>query len=147
MSAANVLATAALVSAATFAAFALYVTLVEHPARLASGAAAGRAQFRPSYQRAAPWQASLAVVALASGAAVAVLSGRLVWLAGALAVGAAIPFTLLVVRPVNHRLLGAEPLAEADVLRLLERWGRLHAVRTVLGAAGFLTFLYALRTR
>jgi len=142
-----VLTTAALVSAATFAAFALYVTLVEHPARIASGAGAGRAQFGPSYRRAAPWQASLAAIALLSGSVVAALTGRWVWLGGAVAVGAAIPFTLVVIRPINHRLLGSEPLADPDVLRLLGRWGRLHAVRTVLGAAGFLTFLYALRTR
>ena len=39
MSAAAVFATAALVSAATFTAWALYITPVEHPARVASGAA------------------------------------------------------------------------------------------------------------
>ena len=125
------LASAVMVSAVMFTAWALYITLVEHPARVASGPTAGRAQFRASYQRAAPWQASFAAVAL---------------LGGALAMGAVIPLTLVVIRPTNQRLLGAEPLPDAETLRLLDHWGRLHTVRTVLGAAGLLVFLYALRT-
>ena len=141
------LSAAAVVSTTVFTAWALYITLVEHPARLASGAPAGRAQFRPSYHRAAPWQGSFAVIALLSGALLAVLTGHWTWLAGALAVGAVIPLTLVVIRPTNQRLLSDERLTDADTLRLLERWGRLHAVRTALGAAGLLVFLYALRTR
>jgi hypothetical protein len=141
------LAAAALVSTTVFTAWALYITLVEHPARVASGPAAGRAQFGPSYQRAAPWQASFAVIALLAGIAVAVLTGQWTWLAGAVAVGAVIPLTLAVIRPINERLLAAGPLADDEVRRLLGRWGRLHAVRTALGAVGLLVFLYALRSR
>ena len=147
MSAATLFGAAALVSTATFTAWALYITLVEHPARIASGAAAGRAQFRPSYHRAAPWQASFAAIALVSGTLAAARSGDWTWLAGALAVGAVIPLTLVVIRPTNRRLLSSETLADAETLDLLERWGRLHAVRTVLGATGLLAFLYSLRTR
>src|SRR5205085_11586538 len=101
------LASAALVSAVMFTTWALYIMLVEHPARVASGPVAGRAQFRASYQRAAPWQASFAAIALSSGTAAAGLTGHWAWLAGALAVGAAIPLTLLVIRPTNQRLLSA----------------------------------------
>ena len=139
------LASAALVSAVMFTTWALYILLVEHPARVASGPVAGRAQFRASYQRAAPWQASFAAVALLGGTLAAVLTGHWAWLAGALAMGAVIPLTLVVIRPTNQRLLGAEPLPDAETLRLLDHWGRLHTVRTVLGAAGLLVFLYALR--
>jgi hypothetical protein len=64
----TLLAAAAVLSATMFTSWALYITLVEHPARLDSGAAAGRAQFRPSYRRAAPWQAAFAAGALVSGA-------------------------------------------------------------------------------
>ena len=142
-----ILAAVALVSTTVFAAWALYITLVEHPARLASGPAAGRAQFGPSYHRAAPWQASVAAIALVSGVAVAALTERWTWLAGAVVVGAVIPLTLVAIRPINQRLLAPGPLADDEVLRLLERWGRLHAVRTSLGAAGLLVFLYAARWR
>ena len=138
---------ATLVTTVMFTAWALYIMLVEHPARVASGPAAGRAQFRPSYHRAAPWQASFAAITLLSGGLAAMLTGHWAWLAGALAVSAVIPLTLVVIRPTNQRLLSAEPLADAETLRLLDRWGRLHAVRTALGVAGLLAFLFALRTR
>jgi hypothetical protein len=141
------LASAALVSATVFTAWALYITLVEHPARVASGPVAARAQFRPSYHRAGPWQASFALIALVSGTLVAVMTRKWIWLAGALAVGAVIPLTLIAIRPTNRRLLSRDSLADTEVLRLLGRWGRLHAARTALGAAGLLVFLYALRTQ
>jgi Domain of unknown function (DUF1772) len=141
------LATAAVASAVMFASWALYITLVEHPARRACGPAAGRAQFRASYRRAAPWQASFAVVAFAAGAATAIATGRGAWLAGALAIGAVVPFTLIVIMPTNRTLLGDAPLGDGDTRRLLGRWGRLHAVRAVLGGAGVGAFLVALGQR
>jgi Anthrone oxygenase len=141
------LATVALLSAIMFTTWALYISLVEHPARLDSGAGPGRAQFRPSYRRAAPWQASFAVVAFAAGTALTAATGRWSWLAGALAIGAVVPFTLVVIKPTNRTLLGGAPLGDGDARRLLERWGRLHAVRTILGGVGVLAFLLALGQR
>src|SRR5439155_810353 len=67
--------------------------------------------------------------------------------AGALAVGAVNPITLIAIRPTNRRLINRDSLADTEVLRLLGRWGRLHAVRTALGAASLLAYLYALRSR
>jgi hypothetical protein len=144
MTAAGLAATAAMVSATAFTAWALYISVVEHPARLDSGGATGRAQFRPSYRRAAPWQASFAMIAFVSGAAMAVLTGRWTWLLGAVAIGAVVPLTLVVIKPTNRRLLGPDPLGDAESMRLLRRWGRLHAVRTVLAGAGLLAFLFSL---
>ena len=140
-------AAAATVSGTAFTAWALYVTLVEHPARLDSGARSGRAQFQPSYRRAAPWQASFAMISLLAGGAAAALTGHWPWLLGALAIGAAIPLTLVVIRPINQHLLSTASLTDAEVLVLMQRWGRLHAIRTVLGAVGLLAFLWALRGR
>jgi hypothetical protein len=134
----------ALIGAVLFTTWALYITLVEHPARLESGAGPGRAQFQSSYRRAAPWQASFAAVALLGGLATAAATGRWLWLAGALAIGTAVPFTVLVIMPTNRALLGAAPLGDGDARRLLQRWGRLHAVRTALGAASVGAFLLAL---
>jgi hypothetical protein len=147
MSGLGLAAAAATVSGTAFTAWAVYIVLVEHPARLDSGAASARAQFRGSYHRAAPWQASFAAIALIGGIAAAWQSARLAWLVGALAIGAAIPLTLLVIRPINNRLLSTEPLGDAETLARLRRWGQLHAVRTVLGAIGLLLFLLALRAR
>jgi Anthrone oxygenase len=141
------LATIAIICAIMFTTWALYVTLVEHPARLESGSGPGRAQFQASYRRAAPWQASFAVLTCIAGTATAYLSGRWPWLVGAVAVGAVVPFTLIAVRPTNQALLGATPLQDTEARLLLERWGRLHMVRTVLGAAGVLAFLLGLGQR
>jgi hypothetical protein len=109
--------------------------------------AAGWAEFRASYRRAAPWQAGFAATSLVTGAAVGLLTGHWLWLAGAVAVGAAIPFTLAVIMPINHRLLGTAALPDEEVRQLLHRWGRLHAVRTVLGAVSCLAFLRAVGGR
>ena len=147
MTAVGLSAAAATVSTTTFTAWALYVTLVEHPARIESGAPSARAQFRPSYRRAAPWQASFAAIAFAAGMAAAALTSRWLWLVGAVALGTAIPLTLIVIKPINTRLLSTEPLSDADTLTLLRRWGRLHAIRTCLGGVGLLAVLAALGQR
>ena len=147
MTAVGLSAAAATVSTTTFTAWALYVTLVEHPARIESGAESARAQFRPSYRRAAPWQASFAAIAFVAGIATAALTSRGLWLVGAVALGAAIPLTLIVIKPINTRLLSTEPLSDADTLTLLRRWGRLHAIRTCLGGVGLLAVLAALGPR
>lgn len=55
------------------------------------------------------------------------------------------PYTLLVIRPTNNRLL-ATPLegANADTRALIRKWAALHAVRTALGGAATILFLRAL---
>lgn len=59
-------------------------------------------------------------------------------LAGGLLLGAVVPFTLLVIFPTNRRLLDPSlDSASGEAATLLRRWDRLHAVRSVLGAAAF----------
>jgi len=64
---ANILKFLALVSAGMFAGAAFYLTTVEHPARMSVGASAALREFRPSYKRAAPQQAALAIVCFLCG--------------------------------------------------------------------------------
>ena len=52
----------ALLSSGLFAGAALYTTAVEHPARVSQGVLIALQEFRPSYKRAAPLQAGLAVI-------------------------------------------------------------------------------------
>ena len=56
----------ALLSSGLFAGAALYLTAVEHPARMSQGALFALQEFRPSYKRAAPLQAALAVICFLS---------------------------------------------------------------------------------
>ena len=142
-----VLETIAIACATLFTAWALYVALVEHPARLETGPAAARIQFRPSYRRAAPWQASFAILTFASALAASLVTSAWAWVGGGGVVGAAVPFTLLVVMPTTRRLLASTPLDDRDAGALLRRWGRLHWIRSGLGAAGLLILLVAAHLR
>lgn len=129
----------ALLCTGLFAGAAIYISLVEHPARLECGSALAIAEFGPSYRRAAVMQASLAVVGcLAAVVAWAQGSATAVLVAGLL-LGAVVPFTLIVIRPTNERLLDAGlDRGSPEAAALLARWGRLHAVRSVVSGVAFL---------
>jgi uncharacterized membrane protein len=124
--------------AGLFAGAAIYVNLVEHPARLECGTALAIRQFGPSYRRATVMQASLAALGLVASVG-AWLEGRerVVLIAG-LMLGLVIPFTLVVILPTNKALL--DPTLDrgsAEAAALLARWGRLHAVRSILSIVAF----------
>jgi hypothetical protein len=121
-----------------FAGAAVYITLVEHPARLECGTELAVTEFGPSYRRATLMQASLAASGL-TAAFLAWIQGRgLLALVGGLLLGAVIPFTLLVILPTNKRLLDPGlDRRSAEAAALLDRWGRLHAVRSVVSGIAF----------
>jgi hypothetical protein len=123
----------ALLFTTAFAAVALYISVVEHPARLAGDTGAALAQWRPSYKRAAVMQVVFALGGLGSAIA-AFVAGRGVWvLIGGLVLAVVIPFTLLVVAATNKQLLDTRRDGNTPGTRhLLEQWGRLHWVRTVV---------------
>jgi len=52
--------------AAIFTGAAIYINLVEHPARMSLGTAVALAEWKPSYHRATLMQAPLAIVGLAA---------------------------------------------------------------------------------
>jgi hypothetical protein len=57
--------------------------------------------------------------------------------------GAVIPFTLIVILPTNKQLLSPTlDRRSAQTERLLARWGKLHAVRSVISGLALLLFLY-----
>jgi hypothetical protein len=134
----------ALVIAAVFAGAAYYVGWVEHPARLALDDRAAVMQWQPAYRRGARMQASLAVIGFLFGLLAWWQSQDWPWIVGALLLLANWPWTLIAIRPTNAALKAAEPEAAGEDTRaLLVRWGRLHAVRTGLGVASVLVFLWA----
>jgi uncharacterized membrane protein len=136
----------ALVVAALFAGAAFYVNFAEQPARLVTDDRAALRQWQRSYERAALMQAGLALVGFVLGVAAWWWEGRdLRFLAGAVVIVAAWPYTLLVIKPVNDRLKATTPeRADAGSRALIERWGRLHAGRTALGAVATAIFFWAM---
>ena len=125
-----------------------YVNLVEHPARISCGVPIAVTEWRPSYKRATLMQVPLAVI----GSLAALVSWRidrdLAWLVGGLLLLLNIPFTLVVMWPTNKRLESQElDLRSEEADRLLRRWGRLHAFRTILSGLAFLVFLSVLITK
>ena len=127
-----------------FAGAALYINLVEHPARLSCGVTLAIAEWKPSYKRGTAMQASLAL----AGSVLALISWwngkQTLWLLGGALLFAVIPFTLIVILPTN-RELQRDDLDVATAELLLRRWNGLHAVRSALAIVAFLIFLYALQ--
>jgi uncharacterized membrane protein len=131
-------------AAGLFSGAALYVTLVEHPARMQCGTLLAATEFGPSYKRAAVLQAALAILGTLAGAVAGLASGRTVWLVGSLLLFLVVPFTLIVIFPTNHKLIdSALDKSSPEAHRLLTRWGRLHEVRTVLSLGAFIVFVLA----
>jgi Domain of unknown function (DUF1772) len=124
----------ATLAAAIFAGAALYINLVEHPARMCLDTKSAMQQWAPSYHRATLMQAPLALISFASGLASWWLGGGAAWAAAALLIGAVVPFTFIVIMPTNRQLLSpARDPAAPETRRLLDKWVRLHAFRSVLG--------------
>src|SRR5262245_41033890 len=132
----------ATLSAGLFAGAAAYITFVEHPARMQCGIDLAVSEFGPSYHRATMMQAPLAAIGLLCGTVASFVGGHALWAIGGIVLGAVIPLTLIVILPTNKKLL--DPSLDKDpslAEQLLNRWGRLHALRTILSTVAFLIFL------
>jgi hypothetical protein len=136
---------AALAVASAFAGAAFYVNAVEQPARLALDDRSLLAEWKPSYDRGALMQASLALIACGLGVAGWLVERNMLAALGALLILLPWPVTLIVILPTNNRLK-TTPIDSAgtETRALVHTWGRLHAIRTALGLAASLTFLIAL---
>jgi hypothetical protein len=138
------LANFATLATALFTGAAVYISLVEHPARLQCPTAHAVEQWRPSYKRATVMQASLAVLGSLLAIAAWLTGTGLIWLLAGLVLGSIVPFTLVVMWPTNKQLQDPGLDTTSDLARsLLVRWGRLHAVRSVLSLLALLLMLFA----
>lgn len=130
------------VAAGLFTGASVYVTVVEHPSWVECGPALAIKHFGPSTRRAAVMQGLLAVIGLVAGVVAWGQGSGAGWLVGGLLLAAMVPFTLIIIKPVNHRLLDPELKPDsAEARDLMIRWGRLHAVRTVAGVVAFVVFV------
>ncbi|MFY9836174.1 MAG: DUF1772 domain-containing protein [Xanthobacteraceae bacterium] len=135
----------ALIAAAVFFGAAFYVNFAEQPARLHLDDRSLLAEWKPSYKRGFAMQAPLAIVGFVLGVIAWWQTGNWLWLAGAIVLLMNWPYTLLGIMPTNTALMALDPAAAGpQSRRSIEKWAKLHAVRTALGAAATALFACAL---
>lgn len=143
----------AILSSCLFCGAALYISAVEHPARMQMPIREAARQFGKSYPRAAIVQPTyIALTCIASAtkclkASSGVQTGlsrskqahslNLVLMAGCLI------WTVAVMLPGNKALLKAERESDVSVKRLLQSWGRQHALRTIASLVSSIVLLSA----
>jgi uncharacterized membrane protein len=128
-----------------FAGAAIYINLVEHPARMSCDTKTAATVWAPSYKRGTMMQAPLAVLSCVFGVVAWLLGGGVMWLVGAVSIGLVVPFTFVAILPTNHQLLvPGRDLASIETRALLEKWGRLHAVRSAVSLAASTLYLVLL---
>lgn len=134
----------AILATGVFSGAAVYISVIEHPVRMSGDAAHALMEWRPTYRRATVMQASLAVIGTALALIAWKHSAVRAWLYGAICLGAVVPYTLLIMMPVNSQLTGDHLTPGSDEAKaLLDRWGKMHGVRSFLGLVAFALMLTA----
>jgi len=133
-----------LIVAALFAGAVVYVNVAEQPARLGLDDHALLRQWKPAYKRGFAMQAPLAIIDFLLGVVAWWQTGHRGWLLRAAILVANWPYTLLDIMSTNNKLMAIDPArAGPETRKLIVKWSRLHAIRTALGFAATLVFLFA----
>ena len=138
----------AVLSCSLFTGAAVYVSLVEHPARMQCGVEIAATEFPPSYRRATVLQVIAAALGLLSSIAAWFAGATYWWLVAGAILGSVIPFTLIVILPTNRQLLTPTlDRRSPQTEQLLAHWAALHGVRSVVSGLALLLFLGLLAFR
>jgi len=101
-------------------------------------------EWKAAYQRGLLMQAPLALAGSLLGLLACWQTQDWLWLFGAMVLVANWPYTLFAIVPTNNQLKSINPSNAGPTSRaLIEQWGTLHAVRSALGFAATLMFLWA----
>jgi len=120
--------------AAAFTGAALYIALVEQPARLALDDSSMMREWAPSDRRGFALLGGLALAGALAGLAAFGRGADIRWLVGALIVATSWPYFYFVVVPINNRLL-AQAQPQADARELVRDWGWLEWGLVAIGGA------------
>jgi hypothetical protein len=134
----------ALAVAGLFTGAAVYINVAEQPARLKLSDAALLTEWQPAYKRGYAMQAPLAIIGFLCGLIAWWQTGNAAFLVGGLLMVANWPWTLIAMMPTNKTLMDTVPKDNDPAIRqLILTWGKLHAVRSALGALALASFLFA----
>ena len=134
----------ALAFAAAFSGAALYINLVEQPARLALDDIGLLSEWRPSDRRGFAMLASLALIAAVLGLAAYFETQDVRWLIGAVVVICSWPYTFFAIVPMNNRILAVSASDPSSARELVRTWGLLEYGHTAIGICACAAFLWAL---
>src|SRR5215472_11526570 len=134
----------ALTIAALFTGAAIYINIAEQPARLQLDDSSLLVEWKLAYRRGYMMQASLAIVGGFFGVVAFFSTFEWRWLLGAAVLLVNWPYTIVVIVPINRRLMNTPPgAATAETRRMIGRWGLLQAGRGALGLVATLIFMWA----
>jgi uncharacterized membrane protein len=134
----------ALICSAAFSGAALYLNLVEQPARLALDDRSLLSEWKPSDRRGFALMATLALIAAILALAAYFDTQDLRWLIGALIQIASWPYTYFAIVPLTNRILELSGTGATSARELVRTWGFLEIGQTAIGVAACLVFLWAL---
>jgi hypothetical protein len=134
----------ALALAAAFFGAALYVNLVEQPARLSLDDQAILNEWTPSDRRGVALMLGLSLLSAAFGLVAYFASQDVRWAIGALIVILVWPYTFFAMSPLNNQILTLAPHDIGAARALVRQWGQLEYGQTAIGLAASAVYLWAL---
>ena len=135
----------ALVVAALYSGAALYVNLVDQPARRALDDRAALAGWKIALKGGALHQPPLVTIGFLLGLVAWIETHAVGYIFGAPLMLAGTPWTVLMILPVNKALAATAPESAGERSRTqLQRWYSLHALRTALGLLALIAFFATL---
>jgi hypothetical protein len=131
--------------AAGFVGAALYIGLVEQPARLKLGSGAMMKEWTLSNRRGTLFMSVLAVISAGLAFVECKSSGDIRWLIGGVSILANWPYGYFVMTPVNIWLCAMPPeRAVSPIRKLMRDWGLLEWGQVAIGFAACCAFAWAL---
>ncbi len=128
----------------TFFGAAVYISMAQHPATMKAGIPFATKFFPPMYDLASRLQIALAVGGTLAGVIQWYQLRDPLWAIGAALLFFVIPFTIVVLKPINDQLLDSDAQrSDSQTEELLTQWAPRHWVRTIVSGLSFVVYLWA----
>jgi hypothetical protein len=134
----------AFAAACAFFGAALYINVVEQPARLALDERSMLREWRPSNRRSFVLLSAFAIISAILAHVEYAGTGDVRWIIGGTVILASWPYAYFVIVPVNIWLCSASPdAATSDVRELMRDWGLLEWGQTAIGLGACCVYAWA----